>query len=83
MIPHEIQCHISDVAVGWWEWFLTTIADVDSTEFIAVGNRSHNRLKLFSGSLNVLSFDQTGHYGDERLTPDTPGSDLTLNESGI
>jgi hypothetical protein len=40
---------------AWWEWFLTTIIDVSPTEFITVGNRSHNILKLILGSQEVSS----------------------------
>jgi hypothetical protein len=32
-----------------WEWFVTTITDVDPTELIAVKNRSHKIPKLTSG----------------------------------
>jgi hypothetical protein len=42
-----------DVNAGW-EWFSTTIIDVGPTDLIAVGNRSHHILKLFSGSKMFL-----------------------------
>jgi hypothetical protein len=42
----EPRCHFLAEVNAWWEWFLTTITDVDPTEFIAVENRSHNQLSL-------------------------------------
>jgi len=47
---HEIYSHFNAMVNAWWEWFLTTIIDVDPTEFIAVGNRSHKIFKLFPGT---------------------------------
>jgi hypothetical protein len=43
-------CSFSAEMNAWWEWFLTTITDVGSTELIAVENRSHKIFKLVSGS---------------------------------
>jgi hypothetical protein len=43
---NELRCHFLAEVNAWWEWFLTTITDVDPTEFIAVENRSHNQLSL-------------------------------------
>jgi hypothetical protein len=37
----------------WWEWFPAKILDVRPTELIAVKNRSHNDIKLFSGCRKV------------------------------
>jgi len=55
------------VSVGaWWEWFLTTITNVEPTEFIAVGNRSHNQpnpipgTQIVSFSINLAVFLASG-----------------------
>jgi len=42
MKVHLIYGYYKVEVHAWWEWFLTTILNVSTTEFIAVANRSHN-----------------------------------------
>jgi hypothetical protein len=56
----------------WWEWFLTTILTVGPTEFLAVENRSHNFIELFSGYKDAGSSIKLATSPlDARLTPET------------
>jgi hypothetical protein len=63
---------------AWWERLPITIVNVGPTEFIAVGNRSHNIFNLCSGTIKLLFplfyrkvrgdivFDQAGRLGSQR-----------------
>jgi len=44
---------------AWWEWFLTTITDVDPAAYIALKNRSHNTLRLLFRIQRSFVFNQT------------------------